>query len=305
MELSVVIPTLDGRDHLGDALDATGRVAPEAEVVVVNGPSTDGTGGLVRDHDVPDCLLEVPERNLNVARNAGIAATTGDVVAFLGQGSGPEAGWVDTVRDAVAAGADAVTGPVHRTIGGGVTTETAERSAVVGREVTFFDGGNVAFTRAALDALDGFDEYLALGGARDLAHRLAGAGRRVSWHTDFAVLRTDDADPVTRVADEHDGAWGLRYRCRAYTLAKNYGVRPSVLAETTSRAGSDALTALRGVLSGEGRLSRWLGNGRDVVGNSVRGTAAGLRARATDRTPRRNPHGVSSRDDRAVVSRPC
>ena len=108
MDLSVVVPTLNGRDVLGASLDALAAHAPDAEVVVVNGPSVDGTSGMVRDHDAADVLLEVSERNLNASRNAGIAAATGDVVALVGQDSRIRDDWVGAVADALAAGADAV-----------------------------------------------------------------------------------------------------------------------------------------------------------------------------------------------------
>ncbi|MFB6120402.1 MAG: glycosyltransferase family 2 protein [Halobacteriaceae archaeon] len=301
MELSVVVPTLNGRAHLEAALDAVATRAPHAEVVVVNGPSTDGTGGLVRSHEAPDRRVEVAERNPNVARNAGIEASTGDAVAFVGQASALEPGWTAGVREALGDGADAVTGPVHHTVNGGVTTATPERTRIARRDVTFFDAGNVALTRAALDALDGFDEYLSVGGARDVAHRLAALDRTVAWHADVAVLRAKTESP-DRLADPDAPTRGVRYRCLAYCRAKNYGLRPSVATGTVQDAAEEAMSALRDVFAGEGRLSSWLGTGRDVLTNLARGAAAGLRARATDRSAAPNPHGVSSRRDRAVVT---
>jgi len=300
MELSVVVPTLNGRAHLEEALDTVATHAPDAEVVVVNGPSTDGTGGLVRDHEAPDRRIEVAERNPNVARNAGIEASTGDAVAFLGQSSALEPGWVAGVREALDDGADAVTGPVHHAVNGGVTTATPERTRVGRRRITFFDGGNVAFTRDAIDALDGFDEYLAVGGGRDVAHRLAALERRVAWHADVAVLRAASESP-DRVADPDAPPWSVRYRCLAYRRAKNYGLRPSVATGTVRDAVADAVDSLRDVFAGEGRLSTWLGTGRDVVTNLARGAAAGLRARAVDRGAAPNPHGLSARRDRAAA----
>ena len=49
MQLSVVVPTLNARDRLAATLDGLASHAPDAEVVVVNGPSADGTTGMVRD----------------------------------------------------------------------------------------------------------------------------------------------------------------------------------------------------------------------------------------------------------------
>ncbi|MFB6196694.1 MAG: glycosyltransferase family 2 protein [Halobacteriaceae archaeon] len=41
MDLSVVVPTLNSRDRLVECLNALGERAPDAEVIVVNGPSTE------------------------------------------------------------------------------------------------------------------------------------------------------------------------------------------------------------------------------------------------------------------------
>lgn len=76
MDLSVVVPTLNGRDRLAACLDALAAHAPEAEVIVANGPSADGTTGMVRDRDDVDVLVEISDRTVNVARNAGIEVAT-------------------------------------------------------------------------------------------------------------------------------------------------------------------------------------------------------------------------------------
>jgi glycosyltransferase involved in cell wall biosynthesis len=302
MEFSVVVPTLNGRQRLGRSLDALEGVT--AEVVVVNGPSTDGTSGLVREHPAVDLLVEVAERNLNVARNAGIAQAGGRAVAFFGDGTVPEGEWFEGAAGALVDGAAAVTGPVHRSVAGGVTTEPEESRRVAGRTVTFFDGGNVAFTRSALEALDGFDEYLAVGGARDAAHRLAGMGYGVAWHPRTSVLREAERDRAAEFADtgHSDGpAWGRRHRSLAYRLTKNYGLRPSVAAAVGRRALGDAASTLGDVLRGDGPVSVWLGNGGTVLRSAVGGAQDGLSARRADGTARRNPNGVSARSDRVIA----
>lgn len=79
----MVVPTLNGRDRLAASLDALASHAPDAEVIVVNGPSADGTTGMVRGRDDVDVLVEVSARTLNVARNAGIEVARGDAVALV------------------------------------------------------------------------------------------------------------------------------------------------------------------------------------------------------------------------------
>ena len=291
MELSVVVPTLNGRERLAACLDALATRAPSAEVVVVNGPSADGTTGMVRERDDVDVLIEVSDRKLNVARNAGISAATGDVVALVGQDTRIEESWVEGVREALA-DADAVTGPVHRSVRAGVTTESQERTTIDGKEITYFDGANVAFTAETIEAVDGFDEYLETGGARDCAHRLVANDRPVAWSADVCVTRNDEED------DDRD--WGWKYRALAYRLVKTYGPRPGIFRRTVRDAAIDATGCAADVVRGEQNLSEWLGNGKRVVANIAVGSKDGLVARLRDRSAVRNPHGLSDRADRAV-----
>ena len=294
MELSVVVATLNGRDALSDCLDALAAAAPAAEVIVANGPSADGTTGMVREREDVHALLELADRNVNVARNAGAIEATGDVVAFLDERTEVAAGWADALVDALS-GASVVTGPVRRPLPVGSETSRREQEEVAGHAVSYFDGANVAFARESIDALDGFDEYLDVGGARDAAHRLASLGVEVAWSSDLVASReTAGPEPV-----EGDSA-GRKYRALAYRLAKNYGPSLGVVRRILRSAGSDGAEELRAVVSGDTAVSRWFGDGARVAGAGVRGTADGLRARVRDRRPARNPRGISSREDRVV-----
>lgn len=294
MDVSVVVPTLNEREELRGCLDSIAAERPH-EVVVVNGPSTDGTSGMVRARSDVDVLVEIDERNVNVARNAGLDRIRGDAVGFVAPATAVEEGWLDAVKEGLA-GNGAVTGPTHERLDAGVATDTVESRRIRGRTVTYFNGGNVAFTRTLVEAIDGFDEYLGVGGARDAAHRVAGIGREVVWSPEMCVSREAAADGGTAERD-----WRMRYRSLAYRLAKNYGIHPTVPFRTLRHAAVDAGSALRDVVRGDGKPTAWLGNGRDVVLGGSRGYADGLRARYTDRNPRRNPRGLSARTDRAVA----
>ncbi|EMA71490.1 glycosyltransferase [Halorubrum distributum] len=317
MDLSVVVPTLNGRDRLAACLDALAADATDAEVIVVNGPSADGTTGMVRDRDDVDVLVEISDRTVNVARNAGIEVATGDAVALVDYDNRIEPGW----RDAVADGLDAapvVSGPVTpippseaaeraetEAVGPAETDSERdptepERNRIAGRDVTYFESGNVAFRRDALRDLDGFDEYLRVGGARDAAHRLARMDREVAWRPAMAArkeLPTPTAADGGRSAHE----WGWKYRGLAYRLLKNYGVRPTVLLRTGSHAVGDAIGAAKDVVRGESTPSRWAATGRDVLVGLTGGCSDGFVARRRDRSPARNPNGISTRADRAVA----
>jgi hypothetical protein len=262
-----------------------------------------------------DVLVELDARNVNVARNAGAARTSGDIVAFLGDELVVEAGWLDALRepDSLETSDDdgggtieerplgAITGPTNRELRAGVATEEVESRRVGGRSVTYVNPLNVAFTQRALNEIDGFDEYLEVGGARDAAHRLAGTGLGVDWRPSMSVRFDPEQAKAARADGGEQTDWRWRYRSLAYRLVKNYGVRPTVAYRICRHAVDDAWTALREVATGEGRPSTWLGNGRDVTLGSGRGFVDGLRTRFRDRSPKRNPNGLSARTDRAVT----
>ena len=290
----MVVPTLNERDHLEGCLDALAREDP-AEILVVNGPSTDGTSGMVLDRTDVDALIEVDDRNVNAARNAGLDRAAGDAVAFLSPVVRVEEGWRSAAVEALA-DADVATGPTHEQLRAGVATDTVETRTIRGRSVTYFNGGNAALSRELLEALDGFDENLRTGGARDAAHRVAGLDYGVAWAAEMSVAREAAADGGTTERD-----WRSRYRSMAYRLAKNYGFHPTVPYRTIRHAVTDAASTLRDVVGGEARPSTWLGDGRDVVVGATRGYADGVRARYADRSPKRNPSGWSARADRAVA----
>ena len=302
MDLSVVVPTLNSRERLAACLDALAAVDP-IEVIVVNGPSADGTSGMCRDRADVDVLVELDDRNVNVARNAGISRACGDAVAFLSHELRVEPGWLDALVEGLE-GASAVTGPIRRQLDVGWTAEGPETRTIRGRDVHYLNGGNVAVTREALEAIDGFDEYLVVGGARDAAHRLAALDREVHWAGAMAVSRHDTSAGVRPavMADGGDGPdWRWRYRSLAYRLAKNYGASPTVPYRLVRHAVADAVSTAKDVVMGDGRPSRWAGNGRDVTLGGAHGLLDGWRARLADRSPRRNPRGLSARADRAVA----
>ncbi len=294
MQLSVVVPTLNGREELSRCLDALAERVPDAEVVVVNGPSADGTTGMVRDRDDVDVLVEIADRTINAARNAGIDRASGEAIVLLDRTFSVEDGWLDAVEDGLD-DTPVVTGPTHQELTAGMTTQSKETRTIAGREVTYFNPGNVGFRRDVLDEFDGFDEYLDVGGSRDLAHRLAAANYDVTWHSSMTVRREFEVDGGMRRKD-----WEAKYRSLAYRLVKNYGLRPTVVRRIGSHAVRDAYDGLRDVLRGDANASNWLGTGRQVARGVAGGVRDGVVARFRDHPPRQNPNGRSMRADRAV-----
>ena len=80
--LTVVVCAYQEQDRLGRCLASLAALDyPDLDVVVCDDGSTDGTREIARGY--PFRLLELQHSGLSAARNAGIAAATGQLVAFL------------------------------------------------------------------------------------------------------------------------------------------------------------------------------------------------------------------------------
>lgn len=299
MDFSVVVPTYNRRQVLVKCLDAIETNTDAVELIVVNGPSTDGTSGMVRNRSDVDILLEVAERNINVARNAGITTASGDVIAFINHCYGPGPGWQQAVTGAITDGAAVISGPVDNNTG------------LINERLDWFDtgfdltSGNIAMNREAIVSTDGFDEYLKVGGIADLAHRLRGLRVDSRWSGGMRVRSFEESQPdderwTIPFLEDEKAQWGLRYRSLGYILAKNYGIRPRVPWWLGRRAFVDAGGGARDVIKGTIPPTSWFANGWAVVSNGGAGIKAGLLARRRDPTATRNPNGVSMRLDRIV-----
>src|SRR5438128_689396 len=96
--VSVIINT-DGRaSDLATCLDSLRYLRyPNFEVVVVAGPTRDGTHELCAAYGDSIKYALCPERNLSMSRNISIAISAGEFVAFLDDDSVPEPEWLDDI----------------------------------------------------------------------------------------------------------------------------------------------------------------------------------------------------------------
>jgi glycosyltransferase involved in cell wall biosynthesis len=82
--VSVVVPAFNAERFVERALESAVRqTVPPREVIVVNDGSTDGTADRARGMGPPVRVIDRKNRGLSVARNTGILAAEGDLIAFL------------------------------------------------------------------------------------------------------------------------------------------------------------------------------------------------------------------------------
>ena len=82
MKVSVVVPTLNEEEHIGDLLsDLAAQTRRPEEVIVVDGNSSDGTIGVVETF--PEIELLVNSPSVSQQRNLGGRKARGDLLVFL------------------------------------------------------------------------------------------------------------------------------------------------------------------------------------------------------------------------------
>jgi glycosyltransferase involved in cell wall biosynthesis len=81
--VSCVVPVHDGERYLGETLDSMlAQTHPPMEIIVVDDGSVDGSAALARSFGPPVIAITQERRGPPNARNRGILAARGDLIAF-------------------------------------------------------------------------------------------------------------------------------------------------------------------------------------------------------------------------------
>jgi O-antigen biosynthesis protein len=196
-KISVVVCSYNGSATIDETLTALARLDyPDYEVIVVDDGSTDETSRLAEQYAVR--LIRTENKGLSSARNTGMHAATGEIVAYIDDDAYPDPHWLTYLAASFArtdhAGiggpniappndgavadciANAPGGPVHVLL----SDELAEH----------IPGCNMAYRRDRLMAIGGFDpRFRVAGDDVDLCWRLQERGwtlgfspAAVAWH---------------------------------------------------------------------------------------------------------------------------
>jgi len=192
--LSVVVPTRNRARRLRALLESLeAQDTAGSEIVIVDNASDDDTQAVVAaaGPNVRGIRLDAP-RGPAVARNVGWRAARGDLVVFTDDDCVATPEWLATLAAAHARDPEAVvqgrTEPDPREVAG---LSAFSRSQTASGPGPWFQTCNIAYPRALLERLDGFDEYFsdAAGEDTDLGWRAIEAGARVvyepaalNWH---------------------------------------------------------------------------------------------------------------------------
>ncbi len=219
--LSVVIPTKDRADALArtlDALEAQNEGGAKVEAVVVDNGSSDDTVAQVRERvgkaSLPIRLFEQPSGGPAAARNAGVEASSGEVLLFLGDdteaadeellsahlrlhGANPEPTYgvlgriTWTPRKPVT--------PFMRWLeNGGPQFHYCDIEAGPVDPASYFYSSHASVKRAIFEQVGGFDVRFPTAAVEDteLGVRLADAGLELDYHPELLVLHDHPTTPA-------------------------------------------------------------------------------------------------------------
>lgn len=167
-EVTVVVPVRDGATTLGAALDALAvqRDAPPYEVIVVDDGSGDGSAELAERHPLLPRVLRLDgagrRGGAGPARDAGIKAAAGAILAFTDADCRPAPGWLAAGVAAIGAGADLVQG---RVVPDPEAPRTRyDRTLAVERETGLYEMASLFARRESVERAGGSRPGFELGG---------------------------------------------------------------------------------------------------------------------------------------------
>ena len=189
-KISVVICAYNAERTMEDCMEGLQRLRyPHHELIVVDDGSTDATADIARRY--PNVrLIQHENRGLSAARNTGIAAATGDLVAFTDSDCVVDPDWLTYLansfanRDVAAVGGPNLPPPEDERTAACVAAAPGGPTHVLLDDETaeHIPGCNMAFRREALLRIDGFDPlFRAAGDDVDLCWRLQDAGMRIGF----------------------------------------------------------------------------------------------------------------------------
>jgi GT2 family glycosyltransferase len=167
---SVVVCTYNGARTIRRCLEALGRLDyPDYEVIVVNDGSTDQTAAIAGEF--PIRLLTTENRGLSAARNTGLGAARGKIVAYVDDDAYPDPHWLQYLAGTLQAGHAGAGGPNLPVPEDGPTAACIAQTPGNPTHVLLSDtvaehvpGCNMAYWKWTLEAIGGFDRQFRIAG---------------------------------------------------------------------------------------------------------------------------------------------
>src|SRR5580693_8953155 len=223
---TVVVAAYNAASTLGECLSSLRELNyPEYETIVVDDGSTDSTAEVAGQAGVR--AIHIEHLGLAAARNAGVAAASGEIVAFIDADARADRDWLYHLIETITRrNAAAASGPNF------APDSRSSRAAVMAaapglpREVRAGDdrlaqlcGCNMAITKAALLKTGGFDPmFTTAGDDVDLSWRLAASDKMLAYAPGAVVIHERRATLAAYLRQQRGYGTGEGLLYRKYPL---------------------------------------------------------------------------------------
>ncbi len=190
-KVSIVVASYNGDRTLRSCLQSLRQLNyPDYEVILVDDGSTDTTPQIAAAFSEVRTIRHERNLGLSVARNTGITAARGEIVAFTDSDCRADEDWlfylVGTLLDGefIAAGGPNLLPPEDSPVAAAVMASPGGPAHVMltDRQAEHIPGCNMAFYRHALEEIGGFDPiYTKAGDDVDVCWRLQQAGHKIGF----------------------------------------------------------------------------------------------------------------------------
>lgn len=235
--VSIVVCTYNRAKYLDRCIRSLkGQSYPDIEIIVVNGPSVDETEAVLRQYDRLIIIKQNQLNGISNARNLGIKAAKGEIVAFIDDDAVADENWVRLLVEgysdpSIGGVGGLVYGPgqTHYQFDNGVINKSGIPDAIrpsdkkiEDDEFPIFMGTNCSFRRSALIEVGGFDpSFRYYHDESELCVRIAKAGHRLVYTREAFVIH-DMVEGHNRRSN-YDLNWSEIIKNVIYYIMKNFG----------------------------------------------------------------------------------
>jgi O-antigen biosynthesis protein len=192
---SVIVCSYNGQRTIRECLAGVQRLEyPDFEGIVVDDGSIDATATIAREYGIR--VISTENRGLSSARNTGLKAASGQIVAYLDDDASPDPHWLTYLASTfMKTEYVGVGGPNIPPDGDGVIADCVANAPggpvhvlISDCEAEHLPGCNMAFRSAALEAVGGFDpQFRAAGDDVDICWRLQENGWKLGFNAAAVV----------------------------------------------------------------------------------------------------------------------
>jgi GT2 family glycosyltransferase len=169
--ISVIVCTYNGANWIRDCLEGLSQLEyPNYEVIIVNDGSTDTTTNILNEYDFR--VISTENKGLSSARNIGMEAARGEIVAYLDDDAYPDEQWLTYLATSfMSTNYTGIGGPNIAPPGDGFVSECIANAPgnpvyvlLSDQEAEHIPGCNMAFRKGDLQTIGGFDPQFRVAG---------------------------------------------------------------------------------------------------------------------------------------------